>query len=126
MDFNVGGYIYTDLYSNFILLLPLSLYVVVKKFKENKFMSMMFIFNVLFIIVLLIGRAFDRVSYYYLSKNYFTLWIIMFILNFRAFMYLYKKHKILPFALTGLYIVILIAYIIFCSNSIKKRRIKLT
>ena len=121
--FNVGGYIYTDLYSNFILLLPLSLYVVVKKFKENKFMSMMFIFNVLFIIVLLIGRAFDRVSYYYLSKNYFTLWIIMFILNFRAFMYLYKKHKILPFALTGLYIVILIAYIIFVPTVLKNEEL---
>ena len=117
--FNVGGYIYTNLYSNFILLLPLALYVVIKKFKENKFMSMMFIFNVVFIIVLLIGRAFDRVSYYYLSKNYFTLWIIMFILNFRAFMYIYKKHKIVPFALTSVYIVILIAYIIFVPTELK-------
>lgn len=117
--FNTGGYIYTNLYSNFILLLPLALYVVIKKFKENKFMSMMFIFNVVFIIVLLIGRAFDRVSYYYLSKNYFTLWIIMFILNFRAFMYIYKKHKIVPFALTSVYIVILIAYIIFVPTELK-------
>ena len=121
--FNVGGYIYTNLYSNFILLLPLSIYVVIKKFKENKFMSMMFIFNVAFIIVLLIGRAFDRVSYYYLSKNYFTLWIIMFILNFRAFMYIYKKHKVMPFALTSIYIILLIAYLIFVPTVLKNEEL---
>ena len=117
--FNTDGYIYTDLYSNFILLLPLSLYVIIRKFKENKFISLMFIFNVAFIIILLIGRAFDRVSYYYLSKNYFTLWIIMFILNFRALMYIYEKHKIMPFLLTGIYIVILVLYLIFVPTVLK-------
>lgn len=121
--FNIGGYIYTNLYSNFVLLLPLSLYVTIKNFKENKFVSLMFIFNVLFIIVLLIGRVFDKVSYYYLSKNYFTLWIIMFILNFRALMYIYKKHKVMPFALTGIYIIILIVYIILVPTELKNEEL---
>ena len=121
--FNTDGYIYTDLYSNFILLLPLSLYIVIRKFKENKFMSFMFIFNVIFIIILLIGRAFDRVSYYYLSKNYFTLWITMFILNFRALMYIYEKHKIIPFTLTGIYIAILVLYLIFVPTVLKNEKV---
>lgn len=93
--------------------------MITKKFKENKFMALMFIFNVLFIIILLIGRAFDKVSYYYLSKNYFTLWIIMFILNFRALMYIYNNHKVIPFVLTSIYIVILIVYLIFVPTVLK-------
>ena len=43
----------------------------------------------------------------------------MFILNFRAFMYIYKKQKIVPSALTSVYIVILIAYIIFVPTELK-------
>lgn len=47
----------------------------------------------------------------------------MFILNFRAFMYLYKKHKILPFALTSIYILILIAYLIFVPTVLKNEEL---
>src|SRR5699024_2625372 len=50
--FKTGGYIYTNLYSNFILLIPFSLYVIFKKFKENTLLSLMFIFNILFILIL--------------------------------------------------------------------------
>lgn len=110
--FNTFGYIYTNLYSNFILLIPLALYVVIKKFKENKLLCLIFIFNILYIVVLLIGRAFDKVSYYYLSKNYFTLWIIIFILNFRALMYIYEKRKRVPFVIIGIYIALLAMYVI--------------
>lgn len=116
--FNAYGYIYTNLYSNFILLLPLAIYIVVKKFKENKFISLLFLFNVLYIVILLIGRFFDKVSYYYLSKNYFTLWIIMFILNFRALMYIFEKHKLAPILIVIIYIGILIEYLIFVPTKI--------
>ena len=118
--FNGFGYIYTNLYSNFILLLPLALYVVIRKFKENKFLSILFILNVLYIILLLIGRAFDKVSYYYLSKNYFTLWIIIFILNFRGLMYLAEKQEILPIMLVVLYVGILVVYLISVPTVLEK------
>ena len=110
--FNTFGYIYTNLYSNFILLAPLALYVVIRKFKENKFLSILFIFNVLYIVVLLVGRALDKVSYYYLSKNYFTLWIIMFILNFRGLMYIFEKQENISVMLVTLYVGILIIYLV--------------
>ena len=110
--FNTFGYIYTNLYSNFILLAPLALYVVIRKFKENKFLSILFIFNVLFIALLLVGRAFDKVSYYYLSKNYFTLWIIIFILNFRGLMYIFEKQENISVMLVTLYVGILIIYLV--------------
>ena len=110
--FNTFGYIYTNLYSNFILLAPLALYVVIRKFKENKFLSILFILNVLFIALLLVGRAFDKVSYYYLSKNYFTLWIIIFILNFRGLMYIFEKQENISVMLVTLYVGILIIYLV--------------
>lgn len=110
--FNTFGYIYTNLYSNFIMLAPLALYVVIRKFKENKFLSILFIFNVLYIVVLLVGRALDKVSYYYLSKNYFTLWIIMFILNFRGLMYIFEKQENISVMLVTLYVGILIIYLV--------------
>ena len=110
--FNTFGYIYTNLYSNFILLAPLALYVVIRKFKENKFLSILFIFNVLYIVVLLVGRALDKVSYYYLSKNYFTLWIIIFILNFRGLMYIFEKQENISVMLVTLYVGILIIYLV--------------
>lgn len=110
--FNTFGYIYTNLYSNFIMLVPLALYVVIRKFKENKFLSILFIFNVLYIVVLLVGRALDKVSYYYLSKNYFTLWIIIFILNFRGLMYIFEKQENISVMLVTLYVGILIIYLV--------------
>ncbi len=110
--FNTDGYIYTNLYSNFILLVPLSLYIIIRKFKENKFLSLLFIFNVIYIVMLLIGRQLDKVSYYYLSKNYFTLWIITFILNFRALMYIYEKNIQAPIIILTVYIGILILYLL--------------
>ena len=110
--FNTFGYIYTNLYSNFIMLAPLALYVVIRKFKENKFLSILFIFNVLYIVVLLVGRALDKVSYYYLSKNYFTLWIIIFILNFRGLMYIFEKQENISVMLVTLYVGILIIYLV--------------
>ena len=117
--FNTNGYIYTNLYSNFILLLPLALYIVIKKFKENKLLCLIFIFNILYIIVLLIGRSLEKVSYYYLSKNYFTLWIIIFILNFRALMYIYEKRKRIPFVIVGFYIALLVMYLITIPTHMK-------
>ena len=121
--FNTKGYVYTNLYSNFILLLPLSLYVVVKKFKENKLLSLLFILNVGYIILLLIGRAFDKVSYYYLSKNYFTLWIIMFILNYRALMYLYDKNKYITYLVPISYTILAFIYIISIPTTMKNEEI---
>lgn len=122
--FKVGGYIYTNLYSNFILLLPFSLYVIIKKFKENTLLSLMFIFNVIFIIILYIGNRFEQVSDYYLAKNYFTLWIIMFILNFRGFMYIYEQYKRLLYTLISIYILISVVYVAVWKVNISNENIK--
>src|SRR5699024_8170862 len=122
--FKTGGYIYTNLYSNFILLIPFSLYVIFKKFKENTLLSLMFIFNILFILILYIGNKFEQVSYYYLAKNYFTLWILMFILNFRGFMYIYEQYKRLLYTLISIYILISVVYVAVWQVNISNEKIK--
>lgn len=114
--FKVDGYIYKNFYSNFILLVPMALYIIARKFKENKFMSLLCILNILYIIVLLIGNKFDKVSDYYLSKNYFTLWIIMFILNYKALMYIYDKKKYVAAFIPIIYGVIMV--ICMCKTSL--------
>ena len=122
--FKTGGYIYTNLYSNFILLIPFSLYVIFKKFKENTLLSLMFIFNILFILILYIGNKFEQVSDYYLAKNYFTLWILMFILNFRGFMYIYEQYKRLLYTLISIYILISVVYVAVWQVNISNEKIK--
>lgn len=72
------GYIYVNLYSNMLLLLPMAIYFIVKKWKENKFAIMNMIFCIAFIELMLVGFLFGKVSIYYLSKNYFALWFILF------------------------------------------------
>lgn len=120
--FKVGGYIYTNLYSNFILLIPFSLYVIIRKFKENILLSLMFISNVLFIIILYIGNRFDKVSDYYLAKNYFTLWIIMFILNFRGFMYMYEQYKRILYTIISIYMIITVVYTVAVPVDMKNEK----
>ena len=98
---SVYGYIYVNLYSNLILLLPIPIYLIIKKWKENKFAIMNMIFCIGFIEILLFGFLIDKVSIYYLSKNYFALWFILFYLNYKGLVEIYKKNKKLPFAFTS-------------------------
>ena len=78
----VDGYIYINLYSNMLLLLPLPIYLFIKDAKDNKlknntFIALAVVLCMAFIGVLLIGNKFEKVSLYYLSKNYFALWILL-------------------------------------------------
>lgn len=94
----VNGYIYINLYSNMILLLPLTIYFFIKKAKEKELnneilLGLLIAFNVLFIEVLLIGNKFGKVSIYYLSKNYFVLWIMFAFCNYKALLLISEKSK---------------------------------
>lgn len=115
---SVPGYIYINMLSNMILFIPLTIYLIVKDTKENKlkntlFESLLLLFLVGFLELLLLGFCFGKVSLYYLSKNYFPLWIILLYFNFKALVQLSKNHKILPGILAGGYVVLAIIYTIF-------------
>ena len=114
----VNGFIYINLYSNMLLLLPLTIYLFIVDAKENKlkkegFLALLLILIIAFIELLLIGNAFGKVSTYYLSKNYFALWVVLAFTNYKALILLSEKKKFLPRIFIGLYIFIAIVYTCF-------------
>lgn len=111
--FAVDGYIYTNVYSNMLLLLPLTIYFFIKKaknkqLKEEIFLGLILVFVILFIEILLIGNSFEKVSMYYLSKNYFALWIILAFTNYKALLLIYDKSKYLSRLFLYSYLILMI------------------
>ena len=85
----VDGDIYVNIYSNIILLLPLTVYLFERKAKDKELKNEMFLgfivlFAILFIEILLVGNGLGKVSLYYMAKNYFALWIILAFTNYKA------------------------------------------
>lgn len=117
------GYIYVNLYSNLILLLPIPIYLIIKKWKENKFEVITMIFCISFIELLLVGYALGKVSMYYLSKNYFALWFIVFYLNYKGLVEIYKKNKKLSFGLVGFYICLIVLNLLFVDAKLEAKEI---
>ena len=120
----VDGFIYINLYSNMLLLIPLPIYFFIKKAKDKKlknesFFGLLLIFLIIFIEILLIGNAFGKVSIYYLSKNYFALWIILAFINYKALIDLYENgSKYLSRLFIYAYILLLIVSTIFSKVNI--------
>jgi len=117
-QFAANGYIYINLYSNILLLLPLPIYLFSKEWKKNRlkdnsFIGLLLLFTIIFIKILLLGYMNGRVSIYYLSKNYFALWIILFYCNYKALVLLSEKRKYLPRVLIGIYFLVMVLYTFF-------------
>lgn len=109
---SVDGYIYMNLYSNMLLLLPLPIYLFIKdakdnKLKNNSFIALAVLFAIAFIGLLLIGNHFEKVSLYYLSKNYFALWILLLYCNYKALILLSEKGNYFPRLFICVYILII-------------------
>lgn len=120
----VNGYIYVNLYSNVLLLIPLAVYLFIKsakdkKLKDNAFEGLLLLIAILFIEILLIGNKFGKVSMYYLSKNYFALWIILFYCNYKALILISEKNKIIPRILISLYVLLMIILTIFSNVKVE-------
>ena len=114
------GYIYKNLYSNIILLLPLALYVLIRERKEFNFPLLMFIFLVGFLGLFFVGYYFGIVSQYYIGKIYFALWILLWYLNFKGLYYLYEKNIKIPYILLSIYMIIVIIFFsLFDLNKVK-------
>lgn len=121
--FSVYGYIYVNLYSNMLLLLPIPIYLVVKKWKENKFSAMNMIFCIAFIEILLVGHLFDKVSIYYLSKNYFALWFILFYMNYKGLVEIYKKYPKVSMGCIGFYTLLIILNLLFINTTLENEEL---
>jgi len=117
------GYIYVNLYSNMLLLLPIPIYLIIKSWKDNKFAGMNMIFCIAFIELLLFGFTFGKVSIYYLSKNYFALWFILFYLNYKGLVEIYKKYPKISFGIVGFYTVLIILNLLFVDTTLENREL---
>ena len=120
---NVYGYIYVNFYSNLILLVPLIFVYIYHKIKDKKLISfdtIEFLFLVLFIILLVVGVIFNKVSPYYTMKNYYALSMFVFYMNFRGMMYIYEKDRRTPFILVTSYILIIISNLILVYTPLDK------
>ena len=90
---SLEGYIYRDLYSNFVLFAPLALYYVIYKIKnkENSFSTILTILTCLFTLVLLKRGLRGDVSSYYYFKMYFLIWILVFYMNVKALFIMFEN-----------------------------------
>ncbi len=60
-------------------------------------------------------------SYYYLSKNYFPLWLFLFYLNFKGFLVVFEKNKWIPSICVTVYILAIILSSVLCNDSVENK-----
>ena len=109
------GYIYRDLYINFVPFIPFALYYIIYmiKNKKNSFSVILTIILIAFILVTFIGGMKGKVSSYYYFKSYFCLWIFIIYLTHRALSKFIENKETKPFAYTYLLIYITMVLIVF-------------
>lgn len=115
-DIIIEGYIYRDLYSNFVLFSPLAIYYILYniKNKKNSFSTILIVVASLFTIYLLRKGIRGEASSYYYYKMYFLLWILVVYMNIKAmFIMIENKNGILSYSFT---IVILALLGILCTG----------
>lgn len=102
-DIVLEGYIYRDLYSNFVLFAPLAIYYILYniKNKKNSFGVILIVIASLFTIYLLRKGLRGEASSYYYYKMYFLLWILVVYMNIKAmFIMVEEKNGILSYSFT--------------------------
>ncbi len=105
---NIEGGIYSDLYTNFIFMIPLALFgfVSIIRDKKNKYILYALSLELVFMLAMLIKAVRREVSAYYYYKNYYMLWLIVWILFYMGIYYLEKNEKLIAVFTLGLWIMI--------------------
>lgn len=90
------GDIYSNLITNFIVFIPLILIYIfsVSKNRKNDFKLKIFVFEIIFIILLGVGKIFNKVSSYYFYKAYYLLWILTLSISFYSIIKLKRNKKV--------------------------------
>lgn len=91
----IDGYFYNDVFGNLLLFLPIISYYFYYKFKEKKldFELIMFLGLFILMIILNICMLTGLIMPYYVSKYYYILWILCFVILFRTYDDYYEKDK---------------------------------
>lgn len=89
------GYIYRDLYANFLIMIPFVIFFITKqiKNKRNDIFMLTLIIGIAFTLILFIGGvAFNKVSSYYFYKMYYFLYILFMYATFESIYYLWQNN----------------------------------
>ena len=121
--FSMSGKIYLNYFSNIVLLLPATIYIILKKRRENKFEILTLILCLAYQSILGIEAKRGNVSKYYFAKNYFVIWFILMYLNYKALIILNDKKKILSISILCVYLINIIVMLLiqFKSPDINKK-----
>lgn len=122
-SFAVNGLIYINLYSNMLLLIPLTIYLFIKdKGNKNEYFYLITSFSIMYIAILFVGNLIGKVSVYYMIKNYFALWIILAFTNYKALILISEKKNGIWWSRIFIYIYILlmIIYLLFSFVTIRE------
>ncbi len=92
----MDGYIYRDLYTDFLLILPFALLKLCLDWKAKKFSIdwLGFILIVIWVLAFFVGVLFGRIQGYYYYKNYYLLWIFVWILGSSAILLKWQEIKL--------------------------------
>lgn len=128
----VGGYIalegwlYKNLWSNFIYFIPFTIYYIYTNIKNRKleFDNIMFALLLIFILVLFIGTKTGKCSEYYFYKNYFIFWILIIYSSTKGMIELLKenKTKFIVNIYTIIYLVIFVSSIYYNKTYVTSKR----
>ncbi len=124
-SFALYGYIYINFYSNMILLIPLAIYYIVRKTKEGKIFSfdiITLVILLIFIGILKIGQIYEKVSVYFIMKNYYALWLFLIYMNFRALMYIFEKNRVKTYCILMFYMLLVILNLIFIDAPLENQK----
>ena len=95
LGIQLEGWIYKNNWSNIILLLPFTIYYLVKLAREkgNVWEKANYIFFILFFILLGIGTKLKMCSSYYFYKNYYILWFLIFYTSLKGMLKLLEANN---------------------------------
>ncbi len=97
---NEGG-IYSNLFGNFILLMPMAGYGWIRGIRKKQPQAVCFTGFLVFAACMLLGALYGRISEYYFYKNYYPLWAFSWYFFFCGISILYKKNRELAAANLG-------------------------
>lgn len=109
------GWLYKNLWSNFILFIPFTIYYIYKNIKNKNltFNNVIFITLLIYMSLLYIGTKTGKCSEYYFYKNYYILWLITIYSSTKGMIKYIKgeKWKYIVYIYTIIYLVIFITCI---------------
>jgi hypothetical protein len=118
------GWVYKNVWSNYILFIPFTIYEIYKnvKNKEGKFESLIFALLLIYMLILFVGTKIGRCSEYYFYKNYFILWLLLVYFSLTGMIQFIenKKAKFVVNIYTIIYIIIFLVSIYYQKTYIKQ------